>query len=316
MLLQPLLHRFNVVIALAMIVTCGGCAAEATRPEGASSEDDQADGKVASTTEAITNGADDDADPTVVALLIGGRIFCTGVLVSPTVIATAGHCVDPTPPDQAYFGSDPGVKKKGTLINVSDSKVHPDFDADTLENDIALIGLASKAPTTPAPIFTGDFDASFTGKAIRLVGFGAKGFAQDTDLRKRSGTTTIESFGDDDFRFHPGPSQTCNGDSGGPAFATVDGKEVVIGLASSGDQNCVTYGRDMRIDRYAPFIKSYEKAYSTSAAAGLAPNSGCALTTHLPRRNSAPIALFLLALGVTGARARRARTRRSATLGA
>ena len=84
------------------------------------------------------------------------------------------------------------------------------------------------------------FDASFKGRDIRIVGFGAPagGGGQDTDLRKRTGDTKIESYGNDDFRMHATPSQTCNGDSGGPALATIDGKEVVIGLTSSGDADC------------------------------------------------------------------------------
>ena len=306
MFLSSLIRQVRVLVALAVVLTLGGCAAETSSSE---------DGPTGTTTEAITNGTDDDADPAAVALLIGGKLFCTGVLVTPTVIATAGHCIDPTPPEQVYFGTDPGAKKKGTLIAVSDSKVHPDFDADSLVNDIGLIGLASKAPVAPVNIFTGDFDASFKGLAVRLVGFGATGIGQDGNLRKRSGNTTIDSFGDDDFRFHPTPSQTCNGDSGGPAFATVDGKEVVIGLASSGDQNCQTYGRDMRIDRYEPFIKSYVKTYSASAAKGPDVNSGCAMTPRVPQRGSSGAVLALLAAVLVVARVRtrsRASARRAA----
>ena len=46
-----------------------------------------------STAAAITGGSvDGDAHPYVGALVVDGFVECSGVLVSPTVFATAGHC--------------------------------------------------------------------------------------------------------------------------------------------------------------------------------------------------------------------------------
>ena len=282
---------------VALLVAIAGCAACGSPVDSE---------HTASTQQAITHGEDDDGDPAVVALLIGGKVFCTGVLVTPNVVATAAHCVDPTPPDQVFFGTKPNQKKGGTFIAVSDSKVHPDFQEDTLENDIALVGLASKAPVAPLQVFTADFDATYIGRAIRIVGFGATGFAEESDLRKRTGDTTITSYGDDDFRFHATPSQTCNGDSGGPALAKIDDREVIVGLASSGDQNCKQYGRHMRVDRYIPFIQSYTKKYSL-AANPPDQNSGCSMTQHAPSSSgSSGAALLLVVACALAAWARRA----------
>jgi MYXO-CTERM domain-containing protein len=207
-----------------------------------------------------------------VALLSNGKMYCTGVLVTPTVVATAAHCVLPSPPEQIYFGSRPG-SKSGTLIAVSDTRAHPDFDEDTLQNDIAVVGLAARAPAAPLGVITKPLDASDRGRPLRVVGFGAPAASEITDLRKRTGATTIDSIGDDDFRFHPSPSGTCVGDSGGPALVTIDGHEAVIGITSSGDSECRVYGRDMRMDRYVPFIRGYATAYSLPPAPDR--NQGC-----------------------------------------
>ncbi len=251
-------------IAVVVAMACAGCAA---RADGEPTED------VGTAEQAITNGQDDNQDPAVVALLSHGQVFCTGVLITSHVVLTAAHCVDPTPPDQVYFGAKPS-DKSGTLVAVTDSKEFPDFDQDTLANDVALVALADAAPAAPLPVRTGELDASFVGMPIRIVGFGAQAANDAGNIRKRSGATKIESYDADTFKFEPGPSQTCSGDSGGPALATLGGKEAIVGVTSSGDVDCKTYGQDMRVDRYVPFLTSFSKAYSAKIAAANAPKSG------------------------------------------
>ncbi len=293
------------LLALIVLVACAACTAPMSSESSESSE------RVGTTQQSIVKGDDDDADSAVVALLLNGSVFCTGVLLTNNVVATAAHCVSPTPPDQVYFGSDPSSKtKKGTFINVTTSRVHPDFDEDTLVNDVAVVGLASTAPVAPMNIFVNEFDDSYIGLEIRLIGFGATGPEATNNLRKRTGTTAITSYTDDDFRFRPAPSQTCVGDSGGPAVAKIGDHEAVIGLTSSGDSNCATYGRDMRIDRYLPFIQGYAKAYSIPTGPSTVDNSGCATSTRSPARGSSTAALLLAFGCVAGARAR-SRARRS-----
>lgn len=287
------------MLALALVVVGSACAAPADADVDAANE------PTGTTRQAITNGDDDDGDGAVVALLSDGKVFCTGVLVTTNVVATAAHCVSPTPPTQIYFGSNPSNKKKGTFIDVASSRVHPDFDEDTLENDIAVVGLATTAPVAPLPVITRDFDESFIGRDIRLIGFGATGPDQTADLHKRTGTTSILSYTNDDFRFAPGPSQTCVGDSGGPALAKVGDHEAVIGLTSSGDGSCRSFGRDMRIDRFVPFIKGYAKAYSLPTGPSSVENAGCSMAPVTGGASSGPgweLALFLGALLLLRAR--------------
>jgi secreted trypsin-like serine protease len=213
--------------------------------------------------------------------------------------------VTPTPPDQVYFGSDPS-SKKGTFVDVSGSSVHPDFDEDTLENDIAVVGLAAKAPAAPLNVLTKEFAPSYVGRPIRLVGFGATGPDETTDLRKRTGGTTIKSFTDDDFRFEPGPSQTCVGDSGGPALARFGDHEAVIGITSSGDGDCKTYGRDIRIDRYVPFIQRFAKTYALRSGPSSVDNGGCSIGASRSASTSSAASFLVTLAALLLARRRRA----------
>ena len=46
----------------------------------------------------------------------------------------------------------------------------------------------------------------------------------------------------------------CEGDSGGPSFATIDGKLVQVGIASFADQQCQQLGDDTRIVAELDFL--------------------------------------------------------------
>jgi hypothetical protein len=300
------------MLVLAVIGACAACAACAA-PVGQESGVDRERGEhgetIGTSQQAIVRGDDDNADSAVVALLLNGSVYCTGVLLTNNVVATAAHCVIPTPPEQVYFGSDPS-SKKGTFIDVTTTRAHPDFDEDTLVNDIAVLGLASTAPVAPLNIFVKEFDDSYIGLEVRLIGFGATAGDGTGKLRKRTGTTAITSYTNDDFRFRPAPAQTCVGDSGGPAVAKIGDHEAVIGLTSSGDSNCSTYGRDMRIDRYLPFIQGYAKAYSIPTGPATVDNGGCSTSGRPAGHGSAAAALLLVLASVSIARARRRASRR------
>jgi hypothetical protein len=45
-----------------------------------------------------------------------------------------------------------------------------------------------------------------------------------------------------------GDGGTCFGDSGGPAFFIEDGEEIIVGITSWGDANCVATGNTYRVD--------------------------------------------------------------------
>jgi hypothetical protein len=235
---------------------CCGCEHDASR-----------DPAVGTSSAAITNGAATSGDLGVAALMEGGTLLCTATLVAPRVLLTAAHCVPEGATPDAFFGSTP-LGGGGTSIPVIATTRHPGFDPTTLTNDVAMALLADAAPAgaTPWPLPSAALDASSVGLPLRLVGFGATGPGDSTAPEKRVGTTTLASLTTTELAFGPSPSQTCTGDSGGPAFATIGGVEAIVGVTSSGDPQCDQSARDVRVDANASFIVPWLQATAEGAA--------------------------------------------------
>lgn len=225
--------------------------------------------------QAIINGDLDAGDPAVVALVLTGEIYCSGVLVSRNVVLTAAHCVKYAPPDYVFFGSNP--KDGGRSIGVARVSAHPRFNDGTLRHDVGLIELSEDGPAVPIEMAAAPIDDSSIGREIRLVGFGVPRPGATKELAKRTGKSNITDVTGFDFRFHATPARTCLGDSGGPSFVTIEGREVVLGVTSSGDLNCKVYGRHMRVDRYRDFIDPFIAEASVIHYRGK--GSGCQAST-------------------------------------
>ena len=216
---------------------------------------------------AITGGSIDDADPAVVALADARGVGCSGTLIAPHVVLTAGHCaegVTPHGPVKVVFGSDAA---SGTSIEIADVHVHPGFDPGNFANDVALFALAADPPASAAPIppLAVTPDASLVNATVTLVGFGETA-ADAGDLgKKRKGTAKIASVTATTIAL-TGTSHTCTGDSGGPALLDVSGTTYVAGITSRGDATCTGNDTDTRVDGFADFIASYVAATGEGTA--------------------------------------------------
>jgi hypothetical protein len=244
--------------------------------------------EVASGARPLIGGTVDGDDPGVVALLSSGSTsaFCTGTLVSPSVVLTAAHCVDMFSADPSaaiFFGADTGGS--GTRISVTDKVQDLGWTGSLGNHDIAMLLLQfPQDPDFIVPMNNVSPLSDEIGSAYRHTGFGVYENGADADGKKRTGTTTISGVsgsgdvvysGDDDVTI-------CYGDSGGPGMITVDGIEYVAGIHSSTttsgpDNDCVPPAADTRVDMYAddfvlPWIQEHDPACSED---GLCARVGC-----------------------------------------
>jgi secreted trypsin-like serine protease len=202
--------------------------------------------------------------------------FCSGVLVHPRVVLTAGHCQDPLSPINvvALIAVDLQHLENADVVGVRRVGVNPQYPR-VIGNDITVLILRREATVHPIPIAQPEDLAAV--EQTTLVGFGnsdilsTRGFGRqrevtvditavrhsaDDDLDGAEQTLGFES----DLEFTAGGHgfDSCNGDSGGPAYIDVDGVRKVAGLTSRATEGfstpCGDGGIYTRVDTQRPFI--------------------------------------------------------------
>jgi hypothetical protein len=168
-------------------------------------------------------------------VLPDGAGICTGSFVSDRAVLTAAHCL-------LKSGRYSFVTSAGTFY--TSSKLVMGSGAIDDSNDIGILIFDPGTASTEQIYNFGNQVAN--GDTIRLVGLGCN----DLDTRrgagvKRTGTNAV-AFVDDYINFLTprnysrgilGPSNragSCFGDSGGPAFAEVDGELKIVGVTHAG----------------------------------------------------------------------------------
>jgi secreted trypsin-like serine protease len=219
----------------------------------------------------------------------GGFFGCTGTVVAPKVILTAGHCVENLETSTIYPGSGYAVAtgiadldqlQRQNVSLVSRAVLYPGFSPATLRGDAGLLVLATPVAAPALPLAsTADSTLLAPGTSITIAGWGlTAGNAKDTPSVLQSASTVVQpselckqrsaryySFyssagqfcADDPPDYAVG---TCHGDSGGPAIASrPDGSLVEVGITSLGGPGCRTSLPNVftRVDQISPWVASW-----------------------------------------------------------
>jgi endonuclease G len=215
--------------------------------------------------------------------------FCTGALVHPRIVLTAGHCNVPPPGESAPPINVVALKADSQddltaaeILRVQRRHTHPNYIQTNEFNDITVLVLATASQTAPVKIATGPETSKAT--ETTLVGYGnndvnsSMGFGLKrqvsvpiTSIRRTPKDKLADQealFGfDADLEFVAGGGgrDSCNGDSGGPAYVVVAGSRKVAGLTSRAAINaqhpCGEAGIYTRIDANMDFVSKVAKSH-------------------------------------------------------
>jgi secreted trypsin-like serine protease len=204
--------------------------------------------------------------PDVVAVLAPDGA-CSGTLVAPDVVLTAGHCTSEITPTMVVVDTIDYGKVGGELIAVKSVHPYPKWET---TYDVGVLVLAHPARAKPRAVARAcNVESAST---VRVVGFGltsTAGTGNNTRLHQAvlpiDDARCLESpdcnqavAPDGEFVAGGAGTDSCFGDSGGPAFVGTKAP-ALLGVVSRGlalpGRPCGNGGIYVRADKVVPWIE-------------------------------------------------------------
>lgn len=239
---------------------------------------------LAANAQAITNGTfDGNKHPSTGALVDydsrgTSYAFCTGTLISPTVMLTAAHCNPGVSNVKVTFEA---VVQNAAVMYTGRFVAHPNYRAGQDDpHDIAVIVFDREVKgITPARLPTaGLFDTLkanglLNGTKYTAAGYGGQERSFDAQGKPYIAYEDKREYAVSEFgalnsawlrlsqNLSTGDSGTCYGDSGGPNFIGAGSGEtkVIAGTTITGDAQCVQSNVVYRLDTKSAraFLKDF-----------------------------------------------------------
>ena len=246
---------------------------------------------------------------------------CTGTLISPTHVLTAGHCLTNTKGALTVGQTGGRFRLNGVVYNTVHIFVHPSWkggnngDAEG-EFDAIVMELDKPVPNvTPSPLYR---QVPTVGQLLTIVGYGEQGTGtkgSDGTIPASGtvnfGTTTLDIVTPTYLKWNfenkqPVESNTAPGDSGGPQFITVNGVLTVASITNGGSLDSAGYGDvsyNTRVDAIAAWIDQVSNGATSGNAGsgGSGGTGGVSIASAASASPSNPAAKVSVAFSVSGA---------------
>ena len=182
---------------------------------------------------------------------------CTGVLLSEVMVATAAHCIFGTSKITVW---QPGAKRSDIFNNLVESRVavthhypkgYIDFKKirESAKDDIGVIIINKPFSSYSIAYLTNEVgEKKALEGELHSLGYGVDQNGKDSEVLKHGTFILAKKFRyDEDYEIlgigkfdgtMKFQTTTCQGDSGGPLISYLDSKPILVGILSTGTNEC------------------------------------------------------------------------------